>query len=90
MPRCFVQSSAASGVLSGTIFSDKTLIDKNYLSIINTSYRSASFQVCVLPTGPITGVRIGIADYASVAGNTPLPNEILGLTRIGTMYTAGT
>ena len=44
----------------------------------------------MLPTGPITGVRIGIADYASVAGNTPLPNEILGLTRIGTMYTAGT
>ena len=43
----------------------------------------------MLPTGPITGVRIGIADYASVAGNTPLPSEVLGLTKIGTVDKAG-
>jgi len=39
----------------------------------------------VLSTGPVTGVRIGIADYANVVGNTPLPSEVIGLTKIGTI-----
>lgn len=43
----------------------------------------------MLPTGPIVGVRIGIADYAAVVGNTPLPSEVLGLTKIGTVDQPG-
>ena len=34
-------------------------------------------------------MRIGIADYANVLGNTPLPSEVIGLTKIGSVDQPG-
>jgi len=89
LPRCLAQSTLANGVKTGAILSDKTLIAQQYATKINTNYRAASYQVCVLSTGPVTGIRLGVADYSIINGTTPLPSQITGLTRFGTVGGSG-